>query len=100
MSAAAASDTQDELFQFQLAYGTPWLSREGWLQVDDPLVRAGLVRALNRYTAIWRQGCIPPDAVGWTNPDNNKAFLEQRIVMTVNGSISIPAEMREMRPDD
>jgi multiple sugar transport system substrate-binding protein len=100
MSDTAASDTQDQLVQFQLAYEAPWLGRDGRLQIADPAVRAGLVKALDAYTAIWRQGCTPPDAVAWTNIDNNKAFLEQRIVMTVNISLSIPGALRTSRPDD
>jgi multiple sugar transport system substrate-binding protein len=48
MSVAATADTDDELLQFQLAYGTPWLDRDRRLQVDDPAVRAGL---LHRHLA-------------------------------------------------
>jgi hypothetical protein len=46
------------------------------------------------YTAPWRKGCVPPDAVRWMNPDNNKAFLARRVVLVVNTSLSIPAELR------
>jgi multiple sugar transport system substrate-binding protein len=97
---AAATDTHDQLVQFQLAYEAPWLSRDGRLQVDDPAVREGMVKALAAYTAIGRQGCTPHDAVGWTNRDNNKAFLAQTIVMTLNTTLSIPAALRAERPDD
>jgi multiple sugar transport system substrate-binding protein len=97
---AEATDTYEELLQFELAYGTPWLGRHRRLQVDDPAVRAGIVRALEAYTAIWRKGCTPPDSVSWTNIDNNKAFLAQTVVMTVNPSLSIPAALRRARPDD
>jgi multiple sugar transport system substrate-binding protein len=100
MSVAAVSDTFNELEQFQLAYEAPWLGRDRRLQVDDPAVRAGLIKALEAYTAIWRQGCTPPDAVNWTNPDNNKAFLAQRVVMTSNTSLSIPVALHTARPDD
>ena len=97
---AAASDTDEELLQFELAYGTPWLDRDRHLQVDDPAVRAGLVKALNAYTSIWRKGCTPPDSTSWTNIDNNKAFLAQTVVMTVNPSLSIPSTLKRERPDD
>ena len=97
---AAAIDTDDELLQFQLAYGTPWLDRDRRLQVDDPAVRAGMIKALEAYTAIWRKGCTPPDSVSWTNVDNNKAFLAQTVVMTPNTTLSIPAALRTARPDD
>ena len=96
----AALDTDDELLQFELAYGTPWLDRGRRPQVDDPAVRAGIVKALNAYTAIWRKGCTPPDSTSWTNISNNKAFLAQSVVMTPNTSLSIPGALRTARPDD
>ena len=56
--------------------------------------------ALAAYTAIWRKGCTPPDALDWNNYGNNKAFLEQRIVMTTNTSLSIPNAVKATRPVD
>jgi multiple sugar transport system substrate-binding protein len=100
MSVAALSDTFNQLEQFQLAYETPWLDLDRRLQVDDPKVREGLIKALSDYTAIWRKGCTPPGATTWANPDNNKAFLAHAVVMTPNTSLSIPAALRTARPDD
>ena len=100
MSVAALSDTFNELEQFQLAYEAPWLGPDRRLQVDDPKVRAGIVKALSDYTAVWRKGCTPPDATSWANTDNNKAFLAQSVVMTANPSLSIPAALKRERPDD
>jgi multiple sugar transport system substrate-binding protein len=97
---AVAPDTDDQLIQFQLAYGTPWLDRDRRPQIDDPAVRAGIVKALEAYTLIWRKGCTPPDSVSWHSIDNNKAFLAQTVVMTPNGSLSIPSALRAARPDD
>ncbi len=97
---AAALDTDDELLQFDLAYGTPWLDRDRRPQVDDPVVRAGIIKALTAYTAIWRKGCTPPNSTSWTNIGNNKAFLAQTVVMTPNTSLSIPGALRTARPDD
>ena len=65
-----------------------------------PTVRAGMIKALEAYTAIWRKGCTPPDSASWTNIDNNKAFLAQTVVMTPNTTLSIPAALRTARPDD
>jgi len=59
-----------------------------------------MVKALIEYTGIWRKGCTPPDAVTWTNIDNNKAFLAQTVVLTPNGSLSIPAALKRERPGD
>jgi multiple sugar transport system substrate-binding protein len=97
---AGAIDTDDELFQFELAYGTPWLDRDRRLKVDDPAVRAGLIRAVEAYTLIWRKGCTPPDSTSWTNIDNNKAFFAQTVVMTANATLSIPGALRAARPAD
>jgi multiple sugar transport system substrate-binding protein len=100
MSVAAPIDTGFELTQFQLAYQASWLSRDRRVQVDDPKVREGMVKAMSAYTGIWRKGCIPPDAVDWDGGGNNKAFLAQTVVMTVNPSLSIMAALRTARPDD
>jgi multiple sugar transport system substrate-binding protein len=100
MSVAAVSDTFNQLEQFQLAYEASWLGLDRRLRVDDPEIRAGMVLALSDYTAIWRKGCTPPDAVTWTNLDNNKAFLAKAVVMTTNTSLSIPATLRTVNTDD
>jgi multiple sugar transport system substrate-binding protein len=96
----AASDTNAQLLQFELAYGTAWLGSDRRPQIDDPAVRAGIVKALDAYTLIWRKGCTPPDSVSWTNIGNNQAFLAQTVVMTPNPTLSIPGELRTTRPDD
>ena len=97
---ATSTDTRNGLDQFQLAYEASWLDRERRLQVDDPEVRSGIIKALDAYTLIWRKDCTPPNSVSWTNVDNNKAFLAQIVVMTPNASLSIPAVLKRERPDD
>jgi multiple sugar transport system substrate-binding protein len=96
----AGGDTADQYVQFQLAYDASWFDLDRRLQIDDPTVREGMVKALDAYTAIWRKGCTPPDATTWTNYGNNKAFLEQMVVMTPNPTLSIPGSLREERPED
>jgi multiple sugar transport system substrate-binding protein len=81
-------------------YALPMGRRSNHLHVWKSLVRAGLVHALRDYTAIWCKGCTPPESVNWTNIDNNRAFLAQTVVMTANGSLSIPAALKRERPDD
>jgi multiple sugar transport system substrate-binding protein len=93
-------DTENTLEQFQLAYDAPWLDYERRLQIDDPKVREGMIKALNAYTLIWRKGCTPPDAIDWDGRGNNEAFLDQRVLMTANATLSIPAALRTARPED
>jgi multiple sugar transport system substrate-binding protein len=97
---AAGLDTFDQLIQFQLGYEASWMSRDGHLRVEDPVVRAGIIEALNAYTSIFRKGCAPPGSVNWTNSDNNKAFLARNVVMTANTTLSIPNALRALSPDD
>jgi multiple sugar transport system substrate-binding protein len=97
---AKASDTLTGLDQFRDAYGVAYLSPDGKPMLDDPAVRGTIVKILSDYTAVWAKGCTPPDSVGWTNIDNNKAFHDQRVAMTINSTLSITNALRAKRPDD
>jgi multiple sugar transport system substrate-binding protein len=97
---AEAEDSQDQFLQFVAAYNADYVTRAGKLVIDDPEIRRQLIRALDSYTAIYRKGCVPPDAASWTDSDNNKAFLAQRVIMTANVSLSIPGALKRERPDD
>jgi multiple sugar transport system substrate-binding protein len=68
--------------------------------IDDPEIRRRLITVMDSYTAIYRKGCTPPDAVGWDDHGNNQAFLAQTVVMTPNGSLSIPNALKPDRPED
>jgi multiple sugar transport system substrate-binding protein len=76
------------------------VTRDGTLVIDWSEIRARLVKSMDGYTAFYRQGCTPPEAADWDNRGNNKAFLEQRVVMTLNPSLSIPGELRATRSED
>jgi multiple sugar transport system substrate-binding protein len=93
-------DAENGLEQFQLAYEAPWLDRDRRLQVEDPEIREGMIKALEAYTLIWRKGCTPPESTTWTSTGNNEAFIAQTVVMTPNASLSIPSALRTARPDD
>jgi multiple sugar transport system substrate-binding protein len=97
---STALDTQDEVVQFQLGYQASWIGRDRRLRIDDPAVRAGMIKALDDYTAVWRKGCTPPGSTSWGNIDNNKAFLAQSVVLTTNPTLSIPSALRTASPDD
>jgi multiple sugar transport system substrate-binding protein len=100
MSGQGHGDDAVEFRQFIEAYEANYVARDGQLIIDDPAVRAGLVKALDSYTVIYRKGCTPPDSVGWIGSSNNKAFLAQDVVMTPNASLSIPNALRRTRPED
>jgi multiple sugar transport system substrate-binding protein len=99
--APAGPDSQNGFFQFVAANGAEYVTSDGHLVIDDPEVRRKLIEVIDRYTAMYRKGCTPPDAVNWSVGDrNNKAFLAQTVVMTVNETLSIPNALKRERPDD
>lgn len=95
-----ASDTLDGVGQFQDAYGATYVTADGRLLLDDPEIRRKLVKALADYTAFYSKGCTPPESARWANIDNNKNFHEQKVVMTINSTLSIPSALRAKQPDD
>ncbi|MDJ0576992.1 MAG: ABC transporter substrate-binding protein [Xenococcaceae cyanobacterium MO_234.B1] len=93
-----AGDTYQAFEQVLEAYNVKIIDSEGNLLVDDPKVRQGIINCLDWYSKYYRQGYVPKDAVDWTNPDNNRKFLNREILMTTNASLSIPAAVRK-EPD-
>jgi multiple sugar transport system substrate-binding protein len=97
---AGAVDTENGFWQFVAAYEAEYVTPDGRLVIEQPLVRNRLAKVLASYTAIWRKGCTPPDAVGWDATGNNKASLAQTVVMTPNATLSIPNALKAARRED
>lgn len=77
------------------AYDVQVLDSKGQLRVDDPKVRQGIVKCLNWYAKFYQQGYVPPEAVNWLAPDNNRQLLNRVVVMTPNLTLSIAAAVRQ-----
>ncbi len=95
-----ATDTDHGVRSFVYAYTEAWPTPTGPSLTRDPAARTALVKGLTGYTAIWKKACTPPDSLGWTNLGNNEAFLAQRVVMTINDTLTIPNMLKFSRPDD
>ena len=89
----AAVDTYEIFEQILEAYDVAVVDAEGKLQVDSPEVRQGIVNCLDWYAGFYLQGYVPPAAVNWLNPDNNRSLLNRQVIMTPNNSLSIPAAL-------
>ncbi len=89
----AAADTYEIFEQILEAYDVKLVDPEGNLQLKLPEVRQGIIDCLDWYTKFYLQGYVPPEAVEWLNPDNNRSLLNYRVVMTPNNSLSIPAAL-------
>jgi multiple sugar transport system substrate-binding protein len=98
---APGPDAEGGFLQFVSANGAAYVTPDGRLVIDDPEIRHKLIKVIDSYTAFYREGCTPPDAVDWSAGDrNNKAFLAQTVVMTVNDTLSIPNALKHERPED
>jgi multiple sugar transport system substrate-binding protein len=97
---ARVAEPQFFFSQFRSAYGANYVTADGKLVIDEPEIRQGLVRAIDRYVEIYRKGCTPPGSVAWGYADNNKAFHDHSVVMTPNETLSIPNQLRRERPED
>ncbi len=87
-----SSDSFYSFLTFMDAYNVKLVNDSGKLLVDDPSVRAGLIKAMTDYTAVYAKGCTPPSSTSWKDPDNNVAFHNKTTVMTHNATISIAAK--------
>jgi multiple sugar transport system substrate-binding protein len=95
-----AFDTWFQFHQFLGAYEADYVTPDGHLVIDDPEIRRRLIKAMDSYTTVYRKGCTSPDSLTWGNPDNNKQFHAQAVVMTPNETLSIPNALKRERPDD
>ena len=91
----SSADTFYLFEQILEAYDVQILDSKGQLLVNAPKVHQGLVKCLEWYAKFYQQGYVPPDAVNWLNPDNNRQLLNRELVMTPNNSLSIPAAIRQ-----
>ncbi len=87
-----SSDSFYSFLTFMDAYNVKLVSDAGKLQVDDPAVRDGLIKAMTDYTSVYAGNCTPPSSTNWKDPDNNVAFHNKTIVLTHNATISIAAK--------
>jgi multiple sugar transport system substrate-binding protein len=85
-----ATDTIYNFEQYLLAFHGEVITPEGKIVAGEAKNREAIVKTLSFFTSIYREGYVPPDALTWTDADNNVNFNNRTVVMTPNPSISIP----------
>jgi multiple sugar transport system substrate-binding protein len=90
-----AGDTFEVFEQILEAYDVEVIDSQGRLRTSEPKVRQGIIDCIAWYTKFYTEGYVPPDAVNWFNPDNNRSLFNRHVVMTANNSLSIPAAVRQ-----
>ncbi|ARV62836.1 ABC transporter substrate-binding protein [Nostocales cyanobacterium HT-58-2] len=93
-----AADTYYTFEQILEAYDVQIVDSQGKLRFGDPKVRQTIIKSLEWYAKFYQQGYVPPNAIKWLNPDNNRNLLNRTVIMTPNTTLSIPAAVRQ-NPD-
>jgi multiple sugar transport system substrate-binding protein len=82
-------DPINTFYNFMIAYGGQGLvTPDGKLHVDDPAVKEGVLKALNRLASDFKGGFVPPGVVNWNDADDNNAFHSKLCIVDFDGSIS------------
>ena len=91
MSATSgASDVYQPFFLELEAYGVKWINEDtGELDLDNPAVRDGFIKAYEHFTSLYTRGCVPESVTTWSNEDNNTYFHNKSSVITSVASLSI-----------
>lgn len=92
-----SSESNDTFYEFEqtlAASGIQLMNQQGELLVNNPEVRQGILDSLIWYTQFYKQGYAAPDSIDWLPEDNNINFLNRRLVMTLNPTLSIPASQK------
>jgi len=82
-------DPENTFDAFMIAYGgKDFITPDGKLHTDDPLVKEACVKALAKLTTPFKKGYVPPGVVNWNDADDNNAFHSKLMVMDFDGTIS------------
>ncbi len=90
-----ASDTYYLFEQILEAYNIEILDAQDKLAIDDIKVRQGITKCLQWYSQLYQLGYVPPNALTWLDPDNNRNFLNHNVLMTANPTLSIATALLE-----
>jgi multiple sugar transport system substrate-binding protein len=82
-------DPNNLFHYFLISYGgQDIVTKDGQLHLDDPKVKAAVIKALTYPTTAYKEGFVPPGAVNWNDADDNNAFHSKQTVMDLDGTIS------------
>jgi multiple sugar transport system substrate-binding protein len=86
---ATGVDPENTFDAFMIAYGgKDFITPDGKLHTDDPVVKEACVKALVKLTTPFKKGYVPPGVVNWNDADDNNAFHAKLMVMDFDGTIS------------
>jgi multiple sugar transport system substrate-binding protein len=98
LSDRAEFDTAWPWEVLMLAYDVRLLTPDGKLNITEEN-RKRMIDALEWLSNLYFSGYMPSGVIEWGDPDNNKAFQGKSIIMTMNGTLSIPRWLYENARD-
>jgi len=83
------ADGNNMFHYFLVAYGGNGIvTQDGKPHLDDPQVKEAVIKALTYITTAYKEGYVPPGALGWNDADDNNAFHAKQMIMYLDGTIS------------
>ena len=73
--------------------GDDIVTPDGRAHLDDPKVKEAVIKSLTYITTSYKEGYVPPGALGWSDADDNNAFHAKQIRMNLDGTISTEVAM-------
>jgi multiple sugar transport system substrate-binding protein len=73
--------------------GQDMVTRDGKLHTDDPVVREAAIHSVEYMTNVYKEGYVPPEALSWSDSDDNNAYHEKAFVMDLDGTLSTELAM-------
>ncbi len=88
------NDGNNNFYHFLIANGGEGIvTPDGKLHTGDPKVREALIKSVAYLTNAYKEGYVPPDALSWSDSDNNNGFHEKMFIMDFDGTISTELAM-------
>src|SRR5665213_1694486 len=69
------------------------VTSDGKLHTDDPKVREAAIKSVEFMTNLYKEGVVPPEALSWSDSDDNNGYHEKLFVMDFDGTLSTELAM-------
>lgn len=75
------------------------ITPDGKLHTNDPKVREAAIRATTFLATTYKDGVVPPEALSWSDADDNNGFHEKLFLMDFDGTLSTELAMINNKED-
>jgi multiple sugar transport system substrate-binding protein len=91
----------NNLYQHSLIVNGGWniVTQDGKLHTDDPQVREAAIRSTAFMADLYKQGVVVPEALSWTDADDNNGFHAKLFLVDFDGTLSTELAMISNKED-